>query len=165
MAGPILPAISVASGLFGIFSSRKQAAAQRAVAAEQERLGRINAGLIERETMEESRRARRAQTRAVGQMHARSAASGIEYGGSNLLYIQDEQLEFEKQISWMMEAGASRAEMARLRGANEAALTRAGADATEAQGWAQAVGTIVRGGSGLYDWWGSYKATGNFWAK
>lgn len=162
--GAVVAGLSVASGVMSILNGNKAAKAEREAAARQEWRGKQNAAFIERETMEEVRRAERQHAQLTALAEARAHASGIQVVGSSMdLFIKDQQTEFREQIGWMLQAGASRAEMARLGGEDAAALTRASADATQARGWQQAISSIGRGISAGTSWWGSYKATGNMW--
>tara|TARA_R110000765_G_scaffold170696_1_gene275682 strand:- start:1567 stop:1977 length:411 start_codon:yes stop_codon:yes gene_type:complete len=122
-AGTIVAGVSVASSLIGGAAGKKAAKAA--------------AKLKREETAEALRRGRRRNKRTLGRAVAASYASNIQMSGSNRAYIQDLDLEMQREQSWLARAGAQ-----------SAAALAAGGSAAMVQGVAQATSTAA-------NWWGS----------
>jgi len=155
-AAAVQAIVTIASTAYGIHSSMEAADAQKAAAAESERLGIENAAAVEAETQEQARRTAAAQSSQQASARARAAASGVAEGGSMSTVTGEMAKEHTRQLDWLKTSGATRAEMTRQGAKASGDVGRAQASATRAGGIAggiQGVGSIHKSGTKA-GWWG-----------
>jgi len=147
-----VPAISVISGVYGIYSGMQQSKEASKAASKQEALARQNAANIESETREEARRVQKAGDEALAEGRAKAAASGTRGTGSQSVFLGSEEDELNRQIDWLNKSGSNQAALAAKSGANAA-------DVTRYQGKTEGLGSAFKGATqaagGISDWWGA----------
>ena len=159
-----VPAISVISGVYGIYSGMQQSKEASKAASKQEALARQNAANIESETREEARRVQKAGDEALAEGRAKAAASGTRGTGSQSVFLGSEEDELNREIDWLNRSGSNRADLAVTSGKNAADITRQ-------QGKTAGLGSAFKGATqaaGGVDNWntgyqGSTKANKSWW--
>lgn len=132
-----LPYIAVAltaAGTYQSFKSQSEAAAaQKDAARESARLAEINARNQERETQVEVANLSEAQAKAEAMNRAKAAASGVAVapGGSYALTLAEQKKYNTRELEWLKESGASRANIIRQQGQSSMRTGMAQADATK----------------------------------
>ena len=154
--GPAAGAISVISGVYGIYSGMQQSKEAGKAASEQEKRTRQQAALTEDQYREQASRDRKTADIALAENRARAAASGTEANGSMDIFNSAEKDRFNQEIDWLLKAGKSNVALGIDSG-------YAAADVTRSQGKA-ALGNALAGGfkqigggvddlNTRYNWW------------
>ena len=154
--GPAAGAISVVSGIYGIYSGIQQSKEASKAAADTEEQSRREAAFIESQTRKEASRFRDAADEALADNRARAAASGTAAGGSQSIFGAREEDKFAQELDWLIKAGGSRADLAVERGSTAADVLESQGDTALWSGVTSGVGQIGGGVDDLnarYNWW------------
>lgn len=137
-------AMSIFSGAMAIKGGMDAKSDAKRAAANQERMGRENAVMIEAEGKEQQRRAQIAQDKVAGEQRARANASGTTGAGSGsqATFIADEEDKFQTEIDWLKKSTASQSRLSKTGASNAASVTRSQGDAAMWGGLSSGIGTI-----------------------
>jgi hypothetical protein len=96
------------SGFVGGVTGQSQADAGK----QAEKIAKLNADLVRKETAEQIKRLEQTQAQTLGATVARQGASGIQVGaGTTDDFLSEMQKSFQADIDWRKEAGARQAKV------------------------------------------------------
>lgn len=113
MAVSALAAYGMASAGVNLFSGIMGKRSSDKMAKQQEKLGKLQASMIEDETEETLRRMDRENEQVLSTGEASVAASGFAKGSSQDVYMSSMATEMRTQRRWTEESGKKRADLAR----------------------------------------------------
>lgn len=111
---------AVVTAVVAVYSANES----RKTAKEQKKAARRNEDFIRKEAEEEARRLEKAQKMQLAEAEARVGATGLKMSGSQLDYVEEMKKEQNAQLDWLKKSGATRAEIAGIRGNIEASASR-----------------------------------------
>jgi len=150
-----VPAISVISGIYGVYSGVQQSKAASKAASKEEAASRQQAALDERQYQEDASRMKVAADESLADSRARAAASGTSGAGSLDIFTGNEEDKFNREIDWLLNAGKSRGDLTVQRGKNSADVLREQGKNAMWGSIGQGASDIGAGWTGVTDWWNS----------